>query len=125
MKKIWILLILPFFLTGCYDYQELNNRAVIAGAAIDYKEEEFFIDLEILNNKKGSGQEENENKTYYIGGSGKTVFHMAGNDGTVGRTPGDRNRGRSGDGRRIPFLFPDRKECRSEEMTAWYLIWKN
>ena len=50
MKKIWILLILPFFLTGCYDYQELNNRAVIAGIAIDYKEEEFFIDLEILNN---------------------------------------------------------------------------
>ena len=38
MKKIWIILILPFFLTGCYDYQELNNRAVIAGIAIDYKE---------------------------------------------------------------------------------------
>lgn len=73
MKKIWILLILSFFLTGCYDYQELNNRAVIAGVAIDYKEEEFFIDLEILNNKKGSGQEENENKTYYIEGSGKTL----------------------------------------------------
>lgn len=73
MKKIWIILILPFFLTGCYDYQELNNRAVIAGIAIDYKEEEFFIDLEILNNKKGSGQEETKDKTYYIEGSGATL----------------------------------------------------
>ena len=52
MKKIFFLLLIPFFLTGCYDYQELNNRAVIAGIAIDYKEDEFWVDLEILNNKK-------------------------------------------------------------------------
>ena len=30
MKKLLLLLIIPLFLTGCYDYQELNNRAIIA-----------------------------------------------------------------------------------------------
>ena len=73
MKKILCLLIIPLFLTGCYDYQELNNRAVIAGIAIDYKEEEFFVDLEILNNKKGNGQEEESDKTYYVEGYGSTL----------------------------------------------------
>ncbi len=73
MKKIFFLLLIPFFLTGCYDYQELNNRAVIAGIAIDYKEDEFWVDLEILNNKKGNGQEEESDKTYYIEGSGSTL----------------------------------------------------
>ena len=58
MKKIWIILLLPFFLTGCFDYQELNNRAVISGVAIDYQDKLFMVDLEILNNKKSTGQEE-------------------------------------------------------------------
>ena len=73
MKKILILLIIPFFLTGCFDYQELNNRAVIAGVAIDYQENIFDVDLEILNNKKSGGQEEESDKTYYVSGTGKTL----------------------------------------------------
>lgn len=73
MKKIWLLLIIPFFLTGCYDYQELNNRAVIAGVAIDYQDDEFIVNLEILNNKKGNGQEEETDKTYYIEGNGTSL----------------------------------------------------
>ena len=73
MKKLLILLIVPFFLTGCFDYQELNNRAVIAGVAIDYQEDAFLVDLEILNNKKSSSQEEESDKTYYVSGSGSTL----------------------------------------------------
>lgn len=73
MKKIWIILLLPFFLTGCFDYQELNNRAVISGVAIDYQDKLFMVDLEILNNKKSTGQEESNDKTYYISGSGSTL----------------------------------------------------
>ena len=73
MKKLLLLLIIPLFLTGCYDYQELNNRAIIAGVAIDYEEDAFHIDLEILNNKKSSNQEEESSKTYYVKGSGPTL----------------------------------------------------
>ncbi len=73
MKRIFILAFICFLLTGCFDYQELNNRAVIAGIAIDYEEETFHIDLEILNNKKSTGGEEPEDKTYYISGEGKTL----------------------------------------------------
>ena len=73
MKKLLILLIIPFFLTGCFDYQELNNRAVIAGVAIDYQEDAFLVDLEILNNKKSSSQEEESDKTYYVSGTGSTL----------------------------------------------------
>ena len=73
MKKLLLLLIIPLFLTGCYDYQELNNRAIIAGVAIDYEEDAFHINLEILNNKKSSNQEEESSKTYYVKGSGPTL----------------------------------------------------
>ncbi len=71
MKKRFLLLILPIFLTGCYDYQELNNRAIVSGIAIDY-EEEYKVTLEILNSKK-SGSEENSSKTYYVKGIGETL----------------------------------------------------
>ena len=74
MKKlIFLFSIILLFMTGCYDYQELNNRAVIAGVAIDFEDDTFYIDLEILNNKKSSSQEEESNKTYYIQGSGSTL----------------------------------------------------
>lgn len=74
MKKI-ILLICCLFLTGCYDYQELNNRAIISGAAIDYQNQNFNVTLEVLNNKKSSGssKEDTSDKTYYIEGTGKSI----------------------------------------------------
>lgn len=73
MKKLLILLIIPLFLTGCFDYQELNNRAIIAGVAIDYQENSFEVDLEILNNKKNNSQENESDKTYYVSGIGTTL----------------------------------------------------
>lgn len=51
MKKIIILIFLSFFLTGCYDYKEINNLAFISAVGIDYQDDEFIITLEILNDK--------------------------------------------------------------------------
>ncbi len=73
MKKI-ILLILPFFLTGCFDYQELNNLAIISGISIDYVGEQFEVSYEILNSKKQEGSDSGStNKTYYVESEGETL----------------------------------------------------
>lgn len=73
MKKLLILLIIPLFLTGCFDYQELNERAIVSGLAIDLKEEDFEVTLEILNSKKSDSDKESTEKTYYVKGTGKTL----------------------------------------------------
>lgn len=70
MKKIIILLLFIFISTGCYDYKELNNLAIIVGIAIDYNEENnnYELTYEILNEQKDSNE-----KTYYVTGSGKSI----------------------------------------------------
>ncbi len=75
MKKIILCLTILFFICGCYDYQELQDRAIISGIAIDYLNEEFIINYEILNTEKSdsSKSEENPNKAYLIEGKGITV----------------------------------------------------
>ncbi len=78
MKKIFILLIFTIFLTGCYDYQELNDRAIIVGLGIDYQNDEYIVNFEVLNSQK-SGSEQSggsPNKSYLIEGSDKS-FSMA------------------------------------------------
>lgn len=49
MKKIIILIVTCFFLTGCYDYKEINNLAFISAIGIDYQNEEYVVTLEVLN----------------------------------------------------------------------------
>jgi len=73
MKKILLLLCIPFFLTGCFDYHELNARAIVSGVAIDWQDDEFLVTLEILNSKKSDSEKESTEKTYYIEGHGKTI----------------------------------------------------
>lgn len=73
MKKWLIILIIPFFLTGCFDYKELNTRAIVSGIAIDLEDEEFLVTLEILNSKKSDSEKESTEKTYYIEGRGATL----------------------------------------------------
>lgn len=73
MKKIFILVILTFFLTGCYDYQELNNRAIITGISLDYIEEEIVLNYEIMSTKKSDSKESEESKSYFVEGRGKTI----------------------------------------------------
>ena len=70
MKKAILLFIILFTITGCYDYQELNDRAIVSGISIDYVEEEYIVNYEILNNLK---TEEPEYKAYMVEGSGETI----------------------------------------------------
>ena len=73
-KRMIFLLLIPFFFTGCYDYQELNNLAIISGISIDYMDHEFVVSYEVLNSKKSEGSDQgSSSKAYYVEGSGTTV----------------------------------------------------
>ena len=53
MKKIvclFVLGILGISLGGCYDYNELNELAIIVGLGIDYKDNEYVVTYEVLSN---------------------------------------------------------------------------
>lgn len=64
MKKI-ILIILLLALSGCYDYKEINDLAIITAIGVDYEDEEYKITLEILNDQgdKDSGKIKSYTKT--------------------------------------------------------------
>lgn len=72
MKKLFLIAIILFGITGCYDYQELDNRAIIVGIAIDYEEEKFIVNYEILDSKK-SGKDSEEIKGYLVEGTGESI----------------------------------------------------
>lgn len=61
MKKI-LLLLLCFFLTGCYDYKDLNEITIVSGIGIDKKEDNYVVSLQVVNTKKG----DNVKPKYYV-----------------------------------------------------------
>ena len=67
MKKIFFILLIPLFLGGCYDYQELNDLAIISGIAIDY-EDDYEVTFEVLESQKESNE-----KASYVKATGKTI----------------------------------------------------
>ncbi len=48
MKKV-LLLIIILLTTGCYDYTELNNLAIVSSIGIDFQDNNYILTLEILN----------------------------------------------------------------------------
>ncbi len=72
MKKLLILLLIPFILSGCYDYNELNDLAIISGVGIDYEDDNYVVTYEILSTKK-SGETSGATSTYTVSSKGKTI----------------------------------------------------
>ncbi len=50
MKKIIFLILLVLTLGGCYDYNELNDLAIVVGMGIDYQDQKYAITFEVLSN---------------------------------------------------------------------------
>lgn len=75
MKKIIILLFFIFLSCSCCDYKELNNLAIVSGIAIyfDNENNNFKVTFEVLNDDEESDNSKNDNRAYYVSGSGKTV----------------------------------------------------
>lgn len=51
MKKILIIILTLLFCTGCFDYKEINDLAIINAIGVDYENDEYVITLEILNDQ--------------------------------------------------------------------------
>ena len=49
--KIKILIVIPLLLllTGCYNYKDLNNLAIVSGISIVYNNNKFEVSVEIVN----------------------------------------------------------------------------
>jgi len=73
MKKI-ILIVLILLLGGCYDYNELTDLAIVSSMFIDYKDDEYVVDLEVLDTNEMVVE-----PSYFIEGRGKK-FENALND---------------------------------------------
>lgn len=52
MKKIIICFIILFTLTGCYNYRELNDLAIVSGISIAKVKEGYELTVEVVNTKK-------------------------------------------------------------------------
>ena len=65
--KYLILLIVPLLLTGCYNYQELNDLAITTGVSIDYDQEtkEFIVIAQVINPVKEQDAK-SSNETSFI-----------------------------------------------------------
>ena len=67
MKKIFIILCC-LLLTGCYNYIELDELAVVSMIAVDYKDDNYIVTLEIKENIK-----DEDNKSLIYCGKGKSL----------------------------------------------------
>ncbi len=71
MKKLFILGTL-LFLTGCWNYKELNEYAIVTGMAIDLKGDDFQVSFLIANGNKA---EDSQTKTSLLTGTGDTIYN--------------------------------------------------
>lgn len=71
MKKIILLVVSIFLLSGCYDYQELNDVSIINGIGVDYKDDKYLVSLEVItSSKEGTSS---KIKTYVITGKDENI----------------------------------------------------
>lgn len=52
MKKLLLIIPMLFLLTGCYNYRELNDLAIVSGIGISMVDDEYEVTLEVVNVKK-------------------------------------------------------------------------
>jgi len=69
-KKIIIIIFLILFISGCYDYVEINNLVIISGIGIDYNNEKYIVTIEALYNEENN---ESSAKGKTVTRSGKTL----------------------------------------------------
>ena len=67
MKKI-ILIIMCLLLTGCYNYKEINNLAIVSSLAINFKDDNFEVIIEIGENNK-----DGKYSSYILKGIGASI----------------------------------------------------
>lgn len=76
MKKIILSLILLLTLTGCWNYNELNDFSIVSGVAIDKSEDEYEMSVLISNSPKSNSSESNSSESQVVvySGKGDSIF---------------------------------------------------
>lgn len=52
IKKLFILFISIFFITGCANYHELNELGIVSSILIDYKDELYYVTVETIDKEE-------------------------------------------------------------------------
>ncbi len=73
MKKI-IILIMLMFCSGCFNYNELNELGIVSAISISKSNEEFTVDLQIINILESGENGLTESPITVISGKGKTIL---------------------------------------------------
>ncbi len=80
-KARWIFFVLTVLnigmISGCWDYREINNLAIVAGAAIDREQDMYNITVEVL--KPETGKEGTKITSEIFSGQGSTIFEAVRN----------------------------------------------
>lgn len=72
MRKKNIILIILLLLTGCWNYRELNDYAIVTGMAIDYVDNQYEVSL-LFSSSKKSEKEQDSIITIYSD-KGDTIY---------------------------------------------------
>ena len=74
MKKFYLLIPVILILTGCYNYRELNDLAIISGVAVSKNNDTYNITVEVVNPKKEQDTSSGKEPDYVIyEGIGKSM----------------------------------------------------
>ena len=60
--KFFIILLLSLLISGCYDYREINDLAIVSAIGIDKNENEYKVIAQIVNTQKS----QNKNSDFII-----------------------------------------------------------
>ena len=84
MKKIILSLMLLLFLSGCWNYNELNDYSIATGMAIDYIDDKYIVSFLISNGKKvESGSSNSQYQAVLYSGDGSTIYEAIKNIGLI------------------------------------------
>jgi spore germination protein KC len=73
MKKIILCIILLFMTSACFDYNEINNIAILNGLGIDYQDNNYIVTYELINTDKQSENNDVSKKSYTITNEAPTL----------------------------------------------------
>lgn len=76
MKKVILSLIILLCLTGCWNYNELNDYSIVSGVAIDKDGDEYEASVLISNSPKSNSSESNSSQSQVViySGKGDSIF---------------------------------------------------
>lgn len=81
MKKKFLIILVSFFLTGCWNYKELNSLAIYTSMAIDLTNDgQYEVSLLVANSKKNQGSsKDGESQTIVYSAVGDTISEAINN----------------------------------------------